>query len=313
VDPINNVLGDKTLLERRCRARHASVAYVICVAPPEVEPRGGCPASSLCVHDVTASYAANPSCTRRKRLKRREDLEWWTSVQAQFGPSRAVRAALPPATTPTIPGSVAECPALTVLPTSRSGFKGHHTYALKSLLSDKQVVQSGAHPVGLFAGSLIYYRRDVLELRSAQEWCRLGRVVRTGEVPRRGSQGALGTSQSDTVELFAEDQTDQVVAPVLTLVNGEIPRNKHGNIAIWGGDPRFVPVGASHVRHRLAAAAAGAGRGLCRGRDRFPRADGVQHVFGRSPASSRARTGGCSGGGESGQSSGGWRAGDGGG
>ena len=247
IDPIHNVVGDKTLLEHRCRARRASVAYVVAAAPIPGNSTDDC---FSVVQDVTSSYATNPSRTRSKRLKRKDDITWWKSLQEGYCSSELL--------TQLCSDDFKTNSNLGVLPTNKTSFQNHPMYALKALFNDRQVLRTGSKPLGLFAGSIIYKRQDVLTLRTSQEWRRLGREVRDGELPYEQSSPLMpkpGDSSSvSTQALFSKEQTD--ILPVPTLIDGKIPRNEHGNIAIWGGNPRFVPKGAVYVGHRLAASAA---------------------------------------------------------
>lgn len=313
VDPIRNIVDNKALLEQTCRARRTSVCYVVAITPPaafhdsdsdgDIMSRGSLLAATAprgcSVQDVTFSYATNPSRTRQKRLKHKDDVEWWRSFQDSFshskhgGRSSSGTSSRRSENKSDAMSDRADAPTededsvLDILPTSKSGFKGHPRYVLKPHLLDRQLLCAEAKPLGVFSGLLIYRRQDVLELKSKFEWSQLSRVVRDGESPmqlrdarRKGGtfkrtcppsdvrggvfcsscssvdhEGeAAADSTAQTLELYAESQTTAQPAP--QLVDGAVPRNEHGNIALWGGDLSLVPQGAVYIKSKFASVAA---------------------------------------------------------
>lgn len=185
------------------------------------------------------------------------------------------------------------------MPRNVADFKGHPTHALERHLKRNEVLIPGAKSSGTVgvggAGGgrgkgkqqrveRIYRRRDVRIAWSEDKWYRMGRVVRTGEVPvkhlpRRpkpkgkssyfGNRGGdepdeddeededpvLGPSSSSTAAgtpIFTEDQTDPY-EPLL-VVNGQVPKNRFGNVDVFV--PSMVPRGGVHLTDDLAARAA---------------------------------------------------------
>ena len=350
VDPVRNVIGNKALVEQKCRVRSTSVCYVIAVTSPSVlelllqdrHDRGSGlnwnrrrttaqatgPGPCGCgVQDITFNYATNPSRTRQKRLKHKDDLDWWRTFQKSFLREDVSSSSSSSSSRRSDSGAVAhpedegEDSVLGILPTSKSGFKHHPRYVLKPHLSDRQVLCGEAKPVGVFSGLLIYRRRDVVELKSKYEWSQLKRVVRIGEPPWQVRDGrrkdpfniacsstearedvvlerdhqwpassssssssssplslssslssassasasassssssswssSVAASAPQTLQLYAESQTVAQSAP--QLLDGTVPRNEHGNIAIWGGDLSLVPQGAVYIESQFASVAA---------------------------------------------------------
>jgi len=125
-------------------------------------------------------------------------------------------------------------------------------------------------------GEAVYYRAAVRPVHSAWHWKRNYMRVVTPEqvatpckrIPRRKSAAAAAVSASaaaddaaaddeldgdgdgggaggggDDVPFYGEWQTAAWLPP--PLVGDALPTNEHGNLEIWGGNPKCVPPGAA--------------------------------------------------------------------
>lgn len=153
------------------------------------------------------------------------------------------------------------------MPKNVQDFKNHPHYALERHLKRNEVIhpkrEVGKVTVGLSKdGKLepVFRRRDVLVVKTADQWYRLGRDVKIGEQPlKRVVQAKRRVTPSDGEDeqeqgamLYAEFQTELYVPP--SVVNGKIPRNVYGNLDVYV--PSMIPAGGIHVQHPDAARAA---------------------------------------------------------
>lgn len=153
------------------------------------------------------------------------------------------------------------------MPKNVQDFKNHPHYALERHLRRKEVIhprrEIGKVSVGLSKnGKLepVFRRRDVLIVKTADQWYRIGRDVKIGEpplkrvVPLKRQLTPIGEEgeQEDGALLYAEFQTELYVPPI--VVNGKIPKNSYGNLDVFV--PSMIPAGGIHVQHPDAAKAA---------------------------------------------------------
>ncbi|KAI0269961.1 hypothetical protein BC834DRAFT_579661 [Gloeopeniophorella convolvens] len=148
------------------------------------------------------------------------------------------------------------------MPTTLAGFKDHPLYALERHLHRDQVIAPDASELGKFRGEPVYPRRQVLELKAAENWIRRGRVVRAGEQPMKHVKqraatisrrrelevraGGGGDDDATMQGLYAEHQTEPYVPP--PVVDGKVPKNDFGNIDLY--TPSMLPAGAAHIPHK---------------------------------------------------------------
>lgn len=141
----------------------------------------------------------------------------------------------------------------------------NNSYAMARHLKRDETIEPGAKVLGRFRGDdEIYARSAVVQLKSAENWLRVGRVVRDGEEPlktvkaravtlerRRKAEALALEGEQATQGLYAERQTKLYVAP--PVVDGRVPRNSFGNVDLY--TPSMLPKGGAHVRchDRLAA------------------------------------------------------------
>ncbi|ERF76606.1 hypothetical protein EPUS_08725 [Endocarpon pusillum Z07020] len=153
------------------------------------------------------------------------------------------------------------------MPKNVQDFKNHPHYALERHLRRNEVIhpkkEIGKVTVGLSKdGRLepVFRRRDVLVVKTADQWYRLGRDIKVGEQPlkrviptkRRVTPVDEQDGQEEGALLYAAFQTELYVPP--TVVNGKIPRNAYGNLDVYV--PSMIPAGGIHVEHPDAARAA---------------------------------------------------------
>ena len=153
------------------------------------------------------------------------------------------------------------------MPKNVQDFKNHPHYALERHLRRNEVIhpkrEIGKVTVGLSKdGRLepVFRRRDVLVVKTADQWYRLGRDVKVGEQPlkrmiptkRRITPVDEEDGQEEGALLYAEFQTELYMPP--NVVNGKIPRNAYSNLDVYV--PSMIPAEGIHVEHPDAAKAA---------------------------------------------------------
>ncbi|BGO95940.1 hypothetical protein JCM10020v2_007677 [Rhodotorula toruloides] len=149
-------------------------------------------------------------------------------------------------------------------PTSLGGFKNHPNYVLEQHLHRDEALLPSARSVGLFKGDTPVFRRsDVVTVKSQENWYRVGRVIKSAEIPmkfvkqravtiNRRREEELAKMDGGTVDeqpLYAESQTDVYVPP--PVKDGKVPKNNFGNIDLF--TPSMLPEGAAHLPSKVAA------------------------------------------------------------
>jgi len=151
------------------------------------------------------------------------------------------------------------------MPTTLSGFKDHALYALERHLLKDQIIIPQSVELGKFRGEPVYARSAVLDLKTAENWIRRGRSIRSGEQPlkwvkqravtisrkrelevlRESSGAGAGDTEGQGLMqgLYAERQTE--LYEPLPIVDGIIPKNDFGNIDLYV--PSMLPQGAAHI------------------------------------------------------------------
>lgn len=154
------------------------------------------------------------------------------------------------------------------------------SYVLEQHLHRDEALRPGSKSLGLFKGEFPIFRRsEVVNVRSAENWYRTGRVVKLAEIPmkfvkqravtihrRREEEVArMDGGEVDEQPLFAEEQTEVYVPPPVVDVRrhtlfwpsslkltpivrdqGKVPKNSFGNIDLFV--PSMLPRGAVHLR-----------------------------------------------------------------
>ncbi|GAA6024210.1 hypothetical protein JCM11491_001286 [Sporobolomyces phaffii] len=148
-------------------------------------------------------------------------------------------------------------------PTSFGGFKNHPNFVLEQHLHRDEALVSGTKPLGLFKSTTpVFPRSAVLVVKSTENWYRIGRAVKDGEVPRKFVKGRAVTINSkrreelikldggevDDQPLYSEDQTEVYVPD--PVVDGKVPKNSFGNIDLFV--PSMLPEGSVHLPSKLA-------------------------------------------------------------
>jgi xeroderma pigmentosum group C-complementing protein len=149
------------------------------------------------------------------------------------------------------------------MPKNIADFKDHPYYALERHLRRNEVL-IGNNVVGKVAAGRdpgtpgqkklesVFRRRDVKDVKSADNWYRLGREIKMGEQPtkvaepkRRAGDDDLGDDLEEPAgkNLYTEEQTELYEAP--PIVNGRVPKNSFGNLDIFV--PSMVPKGGVHL------------------------------------------------------------------
>lgn len=156
------------------------------------------------------------------------------------------------------------------MPNNVQDFKNHPHYALERHLRRNEVIhpkrEIGRIKVGQSRDAKlepVFRRKDVLIVKTADQWYRLGRDVKIGEhplkraVPQKRRVIPIGENEEDEegedgAMLYAEFQTQLYVPP--NVVDGKIPKNAYGNLDVYVLS--MIPAGGIHIRHPDAARAA---------------------------------------------------------
>lgn len=176
-------------------------------------------------------------------------------------------------------GELAEREEREEMPAGVEDFRAHPKYALERHLRRQEAIRPAAKRVALFSpgsrkpSESVYRRADVVVVRSAEQWFRVGREVKRGEQPvkrvvpkklRSQPQPSKPDDNSDEPEeeaglgtatetrLYSHPQTQPYLAP--PVVNNHVPTNPFGNLEIF--TPNMVPAGAVHIPHPDALLAA---------------------------------------------------------
>jgi xeroderma pigmentosum group C-complementing protein len=216
--------------------------------------------------DVTRRYAQFYNAkTRKTRVEStRGGAKWWARTMAVFEkPFAEDRDAIEDA-------ELLAREESEQMPRNVSDFKGHPRFALERHLRRNEVVhprrEVGKVSVGQSRGGRlesVFRRRDVLVVRTADQWYRLGRDVKVGEQPlkrvvlqkrraRSVEEDEDGEEGAEGAMLYAEFQAEIYVPP--HVVDGKVPRNAYGNLDVYV--PSMIPAGAIHAQHPDAARAA---------------------------------------------------------
>lgn len=155
---------------------------------------------------------------------------------------------------------------LKALPTTIEGFKNHVDYVLKRHVGKYQILVPKAEAAGMHKGEPYYFRKDLVDIHTADRWKRLGREIKSEELDRpckkikkRGAPKLEDLRSPETMggididdgggqlmsRYYAEWQTVPWSPP--PAVDGKVPKNERGNIEA----PPFateLPKGTVHVQ-----------------------------------------------------------------
>lgn len=145
------------------------------------------------------------------------------------------------------------------MPNSVAQFKDHPVFVLEKHLKREEVIFP-KNLVSRFDGGPVYYRRNVVQVKSVRSWYRIGRIVKEGETElkrvkarnaytmrRKREQEAAkleGLDQEEEEFLYAEFQTKLFVNPPIGD-DGKIPTNSFGNIDLFV--PTMLPPNGAHI------------------------------------------------------------------
>ncbi|KAI4178952.1 MAG: hypothetical protein L6R41_008126, partial [Letrouitia leprolyta] len=246
----------------------------------------------LTAKDVTRRYTRSYAA---KILKTRIDLtpkgkEWLTTVLNLFqyrgrtGDNKSDKDILED-------NELARKEAAEPMPRNIQDFKGHPVFALERHLRRNEIIEPkrevgkvAASSSSSSSGSLtqklesVFRRQDVKICRTAEQWFRSGREIRSGEQavkrlppsrsvrrPRgRHAANASPPGESDNdgdnndgsqegKPLYLETQTTPYIPPWIPPSGSPIPRNAYGNLDIY--TPSMVPERGHHSPHPLTAQA----------------------------------------------------------
>ncbi|CUS08409.1 unnamed protein product [Tuber aestivum] len=143
-------------------------------------------------------------------------------------------------------------------------YKDHPEYILERHLKRDEAIKPGKPHVKIFISGKgakakdekVYSRQDMVSCKSVENWYREGRVIKEGEQalkkvkPRaatlnrkREIEDAQRDGETVLQGLYSLGQTEEYSPP--DIINGEIPRNKYGNIDIY--TQSMIPAGAVHL------------------------------------------------------------------
>ncbi|KAF8537776.1 hypothetical protein BDD12DRAFT_845487 [Trichophaea hybrida] len=156
------------------------------------------------------------------------------------------------------------------VPNNVQDLKDHPIFALKRHLKRGEIIwperKVGTVSTGRGRTETIFRRQDVKEVKTREQWYKLGRSVNENEIPmkftiapRRMRARRKNEDPEDEPDdekphqpLFALSQTTLYTPPPVTA--GLVPKNRFGNLDIFV--PSMIPAGGAHVSHALAARAA---------------------------------------------------------
>lgn len=241
IDPVRNKLRCKDVIEPSRSSLENQLLYVVAF-----EEDGS-------ARDVTARYAkAFNNHTAKMRVPNRKGTNWWEDTITRH--KRSFELNRDREETAELEGRKANEP----LPTSLGAFKNHPNYVLEQHLHRDQVIRPGTKQIGLFNGQhQVFPRSGLVELKSAENYYRVGRVVRPGEMPLKWVKQQVSTINRRRAEefnrlegleaekqaLYEHAQTELYVPP--PVVDGKVPRNDFGNIDLFV--PTMLPAGAVHL------------------------------------------------------------------
>ncbi|KAH8114490.1 Rad4-domain-containing protein [Phellopilus nigrolimitatus] len=232
VDPIRYIVNKRKVFEPPPSDRNNRMVYVVAV-----EEDGYC-------RDVTPRYAKEYGTkTTKAQLGGKGRKEWWESVMAldeEFEFNKYTEG----------------------MPTSVAGFKDHPMYALEQHLKREEVIFPKTE-LGKFRGESVYPRSNVIPLKTAENWMRMGRRVKEGAqamklVKQRAvtihRRRAMELAQQDGDEmlqgLYSEAQTELYVPEPIVDVRHH-PKKRFRNIDLY--TPSMLPTGAAHIPYKGAA------------------------------------------------------------
>ncbi|KAG8855729.1 hypothetical protein FRB96_006773 [Tulasnella sp. 330] len=264
VDPFRNIVHRKSAFEPSAHDRANRMVYVVAI-----EEDGY-------ARDVTPRYAKEfgaKTAKIRPSSGNRGKKDWWDGIIAMLArPYRLHRDDVEDAEL--ISTQITEG-----MPASVAGFKDHPLYVLQRHVLQHQAV----HPlveIGKFRGEPVYPRSNVVEVKTAENWMRVGKEIQEGEQPLKWTKtravtiakkrmvemaemealskvvatagecvmeddgGSAGPPGSASMQgLYAEWQTRMYESP--PVIDGKVPKNDFGNIDLYV--PSMLPNGAVHL------------------------------------------------------------------
>ncbi|SGY84410.1 BQ5605_C009g05695 [Microbotryum silenes-dioicae] len=247
VDPIRRKMRCKSIMEPARSSVENQLAYVVAYEEDNT------------ARDVTPRYAKSfNNYTTKVRSPSKRGSDWFAALIMLF--ERTYQLNRDREEQKELWDRIANEP----FPTSVGGFKSHPNYVLEQHLHRDQVIRPGVKPLGLFkATEPVYPRSAVVELKSKENYWRMGRVVRDAEIPWKfvksrtvtiNRKRAEAVAQMDGGEakqqpLYAPEQTKIYVPD--PVVDGKVPKNDFGNIDLYV--PSMLPDGAVHLTSKQAA------------------------------------------------------------
>jgi xeroderma pigmentosum group C-complementing protein len=151
------------------------------------------------------------------------------------------------------------------VPNAVQDLKDHPLFALKRHLRRNEVIhperKAGSVKTAKGGVETIFRRQDVKEVRTHEQWYKVGRMVKADEIPlkfttarkmRKREEDAGDEEPPPHQPMFSIEQTEIYTPP--PVVNGLVPKNRFGNLDVFV--PSMVPPGGIHIQHPLARNAA---------------------------------------------------------
>lgn len=184
VDPVRCKIRCKDIMEPPRRSLENQLLYVVAY-----EEDGS-------ARDVTPRYTKTfNNFTSKLRVPNRKGTNWWDStldpLKRSFELNRDREEAK----------ELGDRKANEPLPSSLGAFKNHPNFVLETHLHRDQVIRPGTKQIGVFNGVHVVYPRSALvELKSSENFYRIGRTVREGEVPLKWVKQQVSTINRRRVE-----------------------------------------------------------------------------------------------------------------
>ena len=227
-----------TDMEHGTNAKLVPVQYVVAID------------GSGSVADVTNTYVTNRKATRANRLTHDDDIHW---LREHINDENSISMTNSSSNDHKIPITLdRKRMKMEPMPKSISGFMKSECYILESQIGKLSILRPVNDETGkkntfvaLFNGEKVYCRKDISKLESSGGWRKLGREVKEDEIPISTIKRKRGHETYES-NLYGDWQTLPI--KILEVIDGILPSNEHGNIEVWNGNERLVPVGAALLK-----------------------------------------------------------------
>ncbi|KAI1266076.1 Rad4-domain-containing protein [Xylariaceae sp. FL1019] len=215
-----------------------------------------------------------PIYNKHGKVKKYDQFDWFKSVMRGYGRGSSKH---PVVEADEIEESTDLKPALPEKKEVKEGeetlqyYKSSKEFVLQRHLKREEALLPSAVPIKIFRNKVkggkveeedVYLRKDVVAVKSAETWHKVGRAPLQDAEPRKHApyraattnrrreiaEAEAATGKKVLQPLYSEDQTDWIIPD--PIENGVIPKNEYGNIDMFA--EHMCPEGAIHVPFRYA-------------------------------------------------------------